>query len=104
MSWEKEFTKTLNTTMLDVDELDRVILETFIASLLKKQRDDDLKKILNGLTLFTEKPIGTIEGDLCDWNKPSVFAHNYSPQELQDKVVERIKEIFNEIPNAPEPK
>ena len=76
--------------------------ETFITSLLKKQRDDDLKKILNGLTLFTEKPIGTIEGDLCDWNKPSVFAHNYSPQELQDKVVERIKEIFNEIPNAPD--
>jgi len=39
MSWEKEFTKTLNTTMLDVDELDRVILETFITSLLKKQRE-----------------------------------------------------------------
>lgn len=46
--------------------------------------------IAEALTDFTTKPTGTIEGDLCDWNKPSVFAANYSPAELQKKVVERV--------------
>jgi len=79
-------------------------LESLITQLLKDQREKDFKKILDGLISFTEKPLGTIEGDVCDWNKPSVFAGNYSPQELENKVVKRIKETFNEILNSPEPK
>ena len=77
-------------------------IETETEKLLKQQRENNFKKILDGLTIFTAKPIGTIEGDLCDWNKPSVFASNYSPRELQDKVVKRIEDILTEI-NAPEP-
>ena len=75
--------------------------KTFIASLLEQQRDDDFKKIINGLAIFTEKPIGDIESDLCDWNKPGIFASNYTPQELQDKVIERIKKV-KMILNTPE--
>lgn len=51
--------------------------------------------ITKNLKTFTEKPLGTIESDLCDWNKPSAFAYNYSPEELQDKVIKRIEEIFD---------
>jgi len=56
---------------------------------------EDIKvKIIKGLSIFTEKPLGTIESDLCDWDKPSTFAHNYSPAELQNTIIKRVNEIF----------
>ena len=47
------------------------------------------------LTDFTTKPIGTIEGDVCDWNQPSVFAANYTPAELQKRVVQRVLDTLD---------
>ncbi|MFA5772918.1 MAG: hypothetical protein WC974_09335 [Thermoplasmata archaeon] len=62
---------------------------------IAKEYAEEMKdKLIKSLTVFTEKPIGTIEGDLCDWNSPSVFTHNYSPEELQKAVVKRINETF----------
>ena len=90
MNWEDE----LKTLLDKYDTEDIPELHTFIESLLKTQRENDLDKIIKGLTLFTEEPIGDIEGDICDWNRPSVFAYNYTPEELQCKVVSRIKSIF----------
>ena len=72
-------------------------IEQKLKEACKEQRENDFDKIIKGLTVFTEKPIGTIEGDVCDWNKPSVFAYNYSPAELQNKVVKRIKDVLSEL-------
>lgn len=90
-NWEEDLKKRLKN--LELEPYYNFIVNE-IRSHLKNQREDDLIKIIDGLTKFTAEPIGDIEGDLCDWNKPSVFANNYSPAELQEKVVKRIKDIF----------
>ena len=53
------------------------------------------KIMIEGLTEFTKKPIGTLEGDLCDWNKPTQFA--CKPIDIQNRVKERLGDISQAI-------
>ena len=54
-------------------------------------------QLIKSLTNFSEKPLGTIEGALCDWNAPSAFASNFTPQQVQDIVVREIEKVFDYI-------
>jgi len=51
-----------------------------------------VQKIIKGLT---DPGLG-IEAHFCDWNRPSKWVVYTTPQEVEEWVVKRIKEIVSE--------